>query len=115
MQIRWFIANNRDERYLGIAIGGRAITPDDLQQIAQAVDHLSYTSALLPKGRFCENAWMTAARLISVIKRTKFLVITHPGITFLEVAASIAATFPSQIYANEKSLNKLQVAPTSVF
>lgn len=111
MQILWFIPNNRDERYLGRAIGGRAITNNDLQQIGPNVNHQSYTSALLPRGRFCQDAWMTAACLISVTKRTEFLVVIHPGITFLGVAASIAATFSSEVYAKEKFLNKLQVAP----
>ncbi len=53
MQILWFIPTHGDGHYLGTAIGGRAITPDYLGQIAQAVDHLGYTGALLPTRRSC--------------------------------------------------------------
>jgi alkanesulfonate monooxygenase len=93
MQILWFIPTTRDGRYLGTTIGGRAITADYLQQVAQAVDNLGYTGALLPTGKFCEDAWITASSLISVTKRMKFLVAIRPGITSPGVAARMAATF----------------------
>jgi alkanesulfonate monooxygenase len=93
MQVLWFIPTTRDGRYLGTTIGGRSITAEYLQQIAQAVDNLGYTGALLPTGRFCEDAWVTASSLISVTKRMKFLVAIRPGITSPGVAARMAATF----------------------
>ena len=93
MQILWFIPTHGDGRYLGTAIGGRAITPEYLQQIAQAVDHLGYTGALLPTGRSCEDAWIAASSLISVTKQMKFLVAIRPGIVSPGVAARMAATF----------------------
>ncbi|HEY9635710.1 MAG TPA: FMNH2-dependent alkanesulfonate monooxygenase [Coleofasciculaceae cyanobacterium] len=93
MQILWFIPTHGDGRYLGTAIGGRAITPDYLQQIAQAVDHLGYTGALIPTGRSCEDAWIVASSLVSVTKRMKFLVAIRPGIASPGVAARMAATF----------------------
>ena len=93
MQILWFLPTHGDGRYLGTAIGGRAVTPDYLQQIAQAVDNLGYTGALLPTGRSCEDAWIAAASLISVTKRMKFLVAIRPGIASPGVAARMAATF----------------------
>lgn len=93
MQILWFLPTGSDGRYLGTKIGFRAATPDYLQQIAQAVDNLGYTGALLPTGPFCEDAWITAASVISVTKRMKFLVAIRPGITSPSVAARMAATF----------------------
>jgi alkanesulfonate monooxygenase len=93
MQVLWFIPTTRDGRYLGTTIGGRSITAEYLQQIAQAVDNLGYMGALLPTGRFCEDAWVTASSLISVTKRMKFLVAIRPGITSPGVAARMAATF----------------------
>ncbi|BAZ48443.1 aliphatic sulfonate monooxygenase [Nostoc sp. NIES-4103] len=93
MQILWFIPTGGDGRYLGTENGRRTATPDYLQQIAQAVDNLGYTGALLPTGPFCEDAWITAASLISVTKRMKFLVAIRPGISSPGVAARMAATF----------------------
>jgi alkanesulfonate monooxygenase len=93
MQVLWFIPTTRDGRYLGTTTGGRTITAEYLQQIAQAVDNLGYTGALLPTGRFCEDAWVVASSLISVTKRMKFLVAIRPGITSPGVAARMAATF----------------------
>ncbi len=93
MQILWFIPTHGDGRYLGTAIGGRAVTPEYLRQIAQAVDNLGYTGALLPTGRSCEDAWIAASSLISVTNRMKFLVAIRPGIVSPGVAARMAATF----------------------
>lgn len=54
---------------------------------------MGYTGALLPTGRSCEDAWITAASLIPVTKRMKFLVAIRPGLTSPGVAARMAATF----------------------
>jgi len=62
-----------DGRYLGTTIGGQAMTYPYLCQIAQAIDHLGYTGALLPTGRSCEDAWVVASSLISVTERMRFL------------------------------------------
>ena len=93
MQVLWFFPTHGDGRYLGTAIGGRAVTSDYLQQLAQAVDHLGYTGALLPTGRSCEDAWIVASSLIAVTKRMKFLVAIRPGIASPGMAARMAATF----------------------
>ncbi|MDF5739464.1 MULTISPECIES: FMNH2-dependent alkanesulfonate monooxygenase [unclassified Nostoc] len=94
MQILWFIpTGSHDGRYLGTDISSRVVTPDYLQQIAQAVDNLGYTGALLPTGISCEDAWITAAAFISVTKQMKFLVAIRPGITSPGAAARMAATF----------------------
>ncbi len=93
MQILWFFPTHGDGRYLGTRYGGRAVTLDYLQQIAQAVDHLGYTGALIPTGRSCEDAWIAASSLISVTERMKFLVALRPGMTNPSTAARMAATF----------------------
>jgi alkanesulfonate monooxygenase len=93
MQVLWFIPTSGDGRYLATEVGSRAPSSDYLQQIAKAVDNLGYTGALLPTGRFCEDAWVTAASLIPVTKQMKFLVAIRPGITSPGVAARMAATF----------------------
>ncbi|MBW4657834.1 MAG: FMNH2-dependent alkanesulfonate monooxygenase [Drouetiella hepatica Uher 2000/2452] len=93
MDIHWFFPTHGDGRYLGTAIGGRAVTPDYLKQLAGAIDSLGFTGALLPTGRSCEDAWVTAASLIHVTQRMKFLVAIRPGISSPGMAARMAATF----------------------
>ena len=53
-----------ESRYLGSAKGGRALTLPYLKQIAQAVDHLGFTGALIPTGRSCEDPWVVGSALI---------------------------------------------------
>jgi alkanesulfonate monooxygenase len=93
MQVLWFFPTHGDGRYLGTSYGGRAVNLDYLQQIAQAVDHLGYTGALIPTGRSCEDAWIAASSLISVTQRMKFLVALRPGMTTPSTVARMAATF----------------------
>lgn len=93
LDIHWFIPTHGDGRYLGTAYGGRAITAEYLQQLAGAIDQLGYAGALLPTGKSCEDAWITAASLIAVTRRMKFLVAIRPGISSPGMAARMAATF----------------------
>ena len=59
MNVFWFIPTHGESRYLGSAKGGRALTLPYLKQIAQAVDHLGFTGALIPTGRSCEDPWVS--------------------------------------------------------
>jgi alkanesulfonate monooxygenase len=93
MNVFWFIPTHGDSRYLGVTTGGREVNTPYLQQIAQAVDHLGFTGALLPTGRSCEDAWVVASSLIPVTSRMKFLVAVRPGIMSPTNAARMAATF----------------------
>lgn len=93
MDVLWFFPTHGDGRYLGTSVGGRAVTPDYLKQLAGAIDSLGFTGALLPTGRSCEDAWITAASLIHVTQRMKFLVAIRPGISSPGMAARMAATF----------------------
>ena len=93
MKIFWFIPSHGDGRYLGTAIGGRTTSYDYLTQIARAVDSLGYHGALLPTGRSCEDAWVTASALFPHTKRMRFLVALRPGLMSPGVAARMAATF----------------------
>ncbi|MEH2156772.1 FMNH2-dependent alkanesulfonate monooxygenase [Nostoc sp.] len=92
MELFWFIPTHGDGRYLGTATGGRAATYPYLRQIAQAVDHLGYTGALLPTGRSCEDAWIIASSLITVTQQMRFLVAIRPGLSSPGMAARMAAT-----------------------
>jgi alkanesulfonate monooxygenase len=93
MQLLWFIPTHGDGRYLGTATGGRAVNFAYLRQIAQAVDELGYTGALLPTGRSCEDAWIVASSLLSTTRQMRFLVAVRPGLVSPGVAARMAATF----------------------
>jgi alkanesulfonate monooxygenase len=93
MQVLWFIPTHGDGRYLGTSIAGRATGFPYLRQIAQAVDDLGYTGALLPTGRSCEDAWIVASTLVSLTKQMRFLVAVRPGLVSPGVAARMAATF----------------------
>ena len=93
MQVFWFIPTHGDSRYLGTAQGARAATFDYFRQIAVAADTLGYEGVLLPTGRSCEDAWVTAASLMPSTRRLKFLVAIRPGLTTPALAARMAATF----------------------
>jgi alkanesulfonate monooxygenase len=93
MNVFWFIPIHGDGRYLGTPKGGRAITYPYIRQLAQAVDHLGYSGALLPTGRSCEDAWVVASSLLSVTERMRFLVAVRPGLISPSAAARMASTF----------------------
>ncbi|RCJ22203.1 alkanesulfonate monooxygenase [Nostoc sp. ATCC 43529] len=93
MQLLWFIPTHGDGRYLATATGGRAVSFAYLRQIAQAVDDLGYTGALLPTGRSCEDAWIVASTLVSLTRQMRFLVAIRPGLVSPGIAARMAATF----------------------
>ena len=93
MKVFWFIPTHGDSRYLGVTTGGRAVTLPYLKQVAQAVDELGFTGALLPTGRSCEDSWVVASSLLSVTQRMKFLVAVRPGLSSPSQAARMASTF----------------------
>jgi alkanesulfonate monooxygenase len=93
MKVFWFIPTHGDSRYLGTSHGGRVLDLGYLQQVASAVDNLGYYGALLPTGRSCEDAWVTASFLAANTKRMRFLVAVRPGLVSPTLAARMAATF----------------------
>lgn len=93
MNLLWFIPTSGDGRYLASEEQGRATNFGYLKQVAQAVDELGYVGALLPTGRFCEDAWIYASSLLPVTRRMKFLVAVRPGLMSPALAARMAITF----------------------
>lgn len=93
MNLFWFIPTHGDSRYLGTEEGGRQVSFDYLKQIAIASDTLGYDGVLLPTGRSCEDAWVTASALIGFTRQLKFLVAVRPGLSSPTLAARMAATF----------------------
>jgi alkanesulfonate monooxygenase len=93
MKLLWFIPTHGDGRYLGTSYGGRPLDYGYLKQIACAVDNLGFFGALLPTGRSCEDAWVTASALIPETRRMRFLVAVRPGLIAPSLAARMTATF----------------------
>jgi alkanesulfonate monooxygenase len=88
-----FLPTHGDSDYLGTTKGARAVDHDYLKQFAVAADTLGYDGVLLPTGRSCEDAWVTASSLIDAAKRLKFLVAIRPGFSSPGLSVRMAATF----------------------
>src|ERR1700722_4118625 len=93
MKVFWFIPTHGDGRYPGTPTGGRPLDFDYLRQEAAAGASLGYYGALLPDGRSCDDAWVTASSLIGETRRMRFLVAIRPGLIAPTLAARMAATF----------------------
>ena len=63
-----------------------------LAEVARAADRLGYEGVLTPTGTWCEDAWLTAAALLSETERLKFLVAFRPGLVPPTLAAQQTAT-----------------------
>ena len=93
MKVLWFIPTGGDGRYLASEEQGRSTKFGYLKQIAQAADELGFYGALLPTGRFCEDAWIYASSLIPLTQQLRFLVAVRPGLTSPAIASRMAITF----------------------
>jgi alkanesulfonate monooxygenase len=89
----WFLPTSGDGRYLGATVGKRKTDNRYLRHVAQAIDNLGYYGVLLPTGAHCEDAWMTAASIVTHTERLKFLVALRPGATLPAESARQAVTF----------------------
>ena len=96
LNIFWFIPTHGDGRFLATTTGGRPATFDYYSQVARAADSLGYQGVLLPTGRGCEDAWVTAAGLAAITQRLKFLVAVRPGLVSPTLAYRMATTFDRQ-------------------
>jgi alkanesulfonate monooxygenase len=92
MELHWFIPTHGDGRFLASSEQARATSLDYLTAVAQAIDTLGYSGALIPIGRSCEDAWITASALAARTRRMKFLVALRPGGISPTIAARMAAT-----------------------
>ena len=80
LDLFWFAPTGGDGHYLGAKEGSRPVDHLYLRQIAQAADRLGYGGILLPTGRGCEDALVTAAALLPWTERLRFLVALRPGL-----------------------------------
>jgi alkanesulfonate monooxygenase len=98
LNIFWFIPTHGDGRFLATTTGGRPATFEYYSQVARAADSLGYQGVLLPTGRGCEDAWVTAAGLAAITQRLKFLVAVRPGLVSPTLAYRMATTFDRQTH-----------------
>ncbi len=89
----WFLPTSGDGRYLGGNTGRRAADNRYMREIAVAADRLGYKGVLLPTGAGCEDAWITAASIVTHTEQLKFLVALRPGMTLPGEAARQASAF----------------------
>jgi alkanesulfonate monooxygenase len=92
MRIFWYLPTHGDGRYLATRISSRSSSFAYLRQVAQPIDDLGYSGALLPTGRFCEDPWVVASSLISATRQIKFLVALRPGVMSPTTSARMALT-----------------------
>jgi alkanesulfonate monooxygenase len=89
----WFLPTSGDGRYLGGSEGRRAADNRYMREIAQAADRLGFRGVLLPTGTGCEDAWITAASIVTHTERLRYLVALRPGMTLPGEAARQASAF----------------------
>ena len=92
LDFMWFLPTGGDGRYLGSPLGQRRTDNHYLRQVAQACDDLGYGGVLLPTGRGCEDALVTAASVAPFTERLRFLVALRPGAVVPAEAARQFAT-----------------------
>jgi alkanesulfonate monooxygenase len=92
LDMLWFLPTGGDGRYLGASEGVRRVDNRYLRQIVEATDRLGYHGILLPTGRGCEDALVSAASLLPFTDQLRFLVALRPGVTLPGEAARQYAT-----------------------
>lgn len=92
LDIYWYLPTHGDGPYIGSDERQRPGTFGYMRDIAQAADRLGYRGVLLPTGKSCEDAWITAAALVPLTERLRFLVALRPGVATPAMLARHAAT-----------------------
>ena len=89
----WFLPTSGDGRYLGGSDGRRAADNRYMREIAQSADRLGFRGVLLPTGTGCEDAWITAASIVTHTEQLRYLVALRPGTVLPGEAARQASAF----------------------
>lgn len=92
LDVYWYLPTHGDGPYLGSDERQRPGTFGYMRDIAQAADRLGFKGVLLPTGKSCEDAWITAAALVPLTERLRFLVALRPGSATPAMFARHAAT-----------------------
>jgi alkanesulfonate monooxygenase len=113
VKLHWFLPTYGDSRLIvggghgtpaGSAHSDRDASIDYLASIVRAAETFGFTSALIPTGAWCEDAFITAALLARETTSLAFLVALRPGLVSPTLSAQMAATFarhaPGRILLN---------------
>ncbi|MGO1910999.1 MAG: LLM class flavin-dependent oxidoreductase [Mycobacteriaceae bacterium] len=109
--LHWFLPTSGDSR--GIVGGGHGAGPetgerfpdlDYLTQVARAAEYNGFEAVLTPTGRWCQDAWLSTAALLSATSRLKFLVALRPGLIGATLTAQQAETY-QELSKNRLLLN----------
>ena len=79
LDLFWYLPTHGDGSYLGTQDRHRPASFGYMRDIAQAADRVGFKGVLLPTGTRCEDAWITAAALLPLTERLRFLVALRPG------------------------------------
>lgn len=109
--LHWFLPTSGDSRSIvggghgaGPELGERFPDLNYLSQVARAAEFNGFESVLTPTGRWCQDAWVTTAALLSSTERLKFLVALRPGLVGATLTAQQAQTY-QEISGNRLLLN----------
>ena len=80
LELFWFIPLSGDGAYFGSNARARHANFDYLKQVAIAADHLGFSGALLPVGKYCEDPFIFSAALAPHTRRLRFLAALRPGL-----------------------------------
>ena len=80
LELFWFIPLSGDGAYFGSNARARHANFDYLKQIAIAADHLGFSGALLPVGKYCEDPFIFSAALAPHTRRLRFLAALRPAL-----------------------------------
>ncbi|MEX2238098.1 MAG: LLM class flavin-dependent oxidoreductase [Dehalococcoidia bacterium] len=92
-EFAWFLPTSGDTESFGDRSTEREATFDYLVEVAQAAEAAGFSSALVPVGDSCQDAWVVAALAAPLTKDFKFLVAVRPGFVAPVVAAKMVSTF----------------------
>ena len=96
-EFAWFLPTSGDLESFGKSETRRPATMAYMVEVARAAEQAGFTSALVPVGDGCTDAWVTAALLAPQTEQLKFLVAVRPGFVAPVVAAKMVATFDSMM------------------
>jgi alkanesulfonate monooxygenase len=89
VEVHWYLTAP-DGRNPWTPDGSRVVDLPYLRQIAQAIDGLGYTGALLATGP--HDTWVLASSLIPATERMRFMIAMHPPLISPVLAAKMAIT-----------------------
>lgn len=92
-EFAWFLPTAGDLESFGKPETTRKATFEYLSQVGRAAEAAGFTSALVPVGDACQDAWVVAGLVAGQTEKLKFLVAVRPGFIAPTLAAKMVASF----------------------